>query len=284
MIGRTSARGIEFEVVPEQQEPPPEEGGDSQKSTANASPGTVAETSDRSEVKTMGEWQRALREAELTSIEQHIGLMLSTWMNFSTKDGQKVDTAYGQGHSLSQETVAEKSGRTVKTVRRAIAGLEREGYLYVHRRPGRSSIYGAALPTGATVHPLPTPDTRAGGPRTPEQGDPGHQRPTAYYPEYTDITAAANPSLTELAEEQVDSRALELAQAETSRRIEAGSHIGSHDGYARKIAPDFRDQARSELTNELQREAIQQCSRCDANGFIDVSDTTRGRCDHRRTA
>jgi hypothetical protein len=211
--------------------------------------------------------------------------MISTWMNFTADDGRRVDTAYGHGHSLSQQTIAERSGRTVETVGRAIAGLERKGYLYVHRRPGATSIYGATVPTGAQVHPLPTPDTRGGTPPTPEGVHPRHQRGTAYYTEDTD-TAAADPYLTEPTEEQVEERAREHGRADARRRVDSGQVVirESFEGYARKLAADYREQARSELVNERRRAAIEECSECDDHGFIDVDDSTRARCSHRRTA
>jgi hypothetical protein len=289
-MANLAAAGIDFEVVddpdpPDKRKPPPDESeGDPQGKRSDASSSeTIGETTDRSEVRTVGEWQRALRDADLTPTEQHIGLMLSTWMNFSVDDGRRVDTAFGRDRSLSQATIAEKSGRSEDTVGRAIAGLEQKGYLYVHRRPGDTSIYAATVPTGATVHPLPTPRTRGGPPPAPEGDHPPHQRGTAYYSEDTD-KAAAEPSLTEPTEEEVGSRTLELALAEVRRQKEAGTHVKSEHGLAKTIEHRFRDQARSELTNELRRAAIADCSECDANGFIDVDDSTRARCSHRRTA
>lgn len=281
---------MEAAQLPAEREPPPGSEGDSQAKRSDTSPETLASDTDRSEARTVGEWQRELREAEaLTATERYIGLVLSTWMNYAAEGDRKVDTAYGRGHSLSQTTLAEKSGRDVRTVGRALAGLERKGYLYVHRRPGGTSIYAATVPSGATVHPLPTPDTRAGGPPTPEPRDLRHQSRTAYYSEDTD-KAAGPASLTEPTEEEVDNRAFELADAEVRRRIESGRDIRTPSRYAKTMASDYREQARSELVNERRQAAVNECSQCDANGFVEIEPPQPGlaptldRCTHRRTA
>lgn len=257
---------------PDKRKPPPkEEGGSPQKARLNASPERVAEGDDRKRVA-VKEWRTALMEAEgLTAAEHHVALTLAYHMH-----------ADGAGAYPTVQTLARETHRGERTVKKALKGLRVKRLLH-RRRTGRQNYYEAIVPDGADVIELPRSalsDPLEGHSRTDQKGTLG---PTEQVQEQVQEQAAA-ASLTEPNEAEVESRAFELARAEARRQNEIGGHVRSEHGLAKTITHRFRDQARSELINERRRAAVERCSQCDANGFVDVSEDTRARCTHGRTA
>jgi hypothetical protein len=84
------------------------------------------------------EWRIAVRDSSLDATAKHVALTIDTWMN-------RRGIAWPSRGSLAAGT-----GRSTKTVDRALARLELAGFLVVARSTGRrSNLYCAAIPNSA---------------------------------------------------------------------------------------------------------------------------------------
>ena len=242
--------GIDFEEVdpppPDRtREPPPgEDDGSAKKAVGVASPETVAQPTDRNGAETMGEWQQALRDADdLTRTERYVGLMQSTWFDYKAADSKPwIET------HVSQVTLAEKCGLNRETVRKALKGLVRKGYLHAQPRPGDSTIYGAMIPGGAEVVPIRPPNGGDHHPPTAETTTPQRRRPRPKQDRKQDRKRAA-PSLTD--DPELYSAMLRLAQVSGARSPKAWIPGVFADDIAPIIAERGRDAGLAEIDRRI---------------------------------
>lgn len=118
---------------------------------------------ERRELRPLFTWRSALADSTLSSVERHVALALSLYMN------ERGSSAWPGATRLAHDT-----GYHVATVRKALGDLTGTGWLRLAERGGRkgehrrANVYEATFPAQPLALDYPSPTTT----RRPERADP----------------------------------------------------------------------------------------------------------------